>query len=383
MLCIIAKVSGIYIHIPFCKQRCSYCDFHFSTTYSSYYSRMIDTICLEIVQRKEEIAHFEVHSIYFGGGTPSLLQADDLKRIMETIHQNYVVKNLLEVTLEANPDDINETNLRGWKTAGIDRLSIGIQSFKESDLKWMNRAHSVDEANSCVATAKQAGFNAFSVDLIYGLPGLSLSDWDKHIQNVIDYGVDHISAYCLTVEEKTVLANKVKSGQIIPAEEDDQAGQFEFLVQKLKAAGYEQYEVSNFCLPGKEAVHNSGYWKGIPYLGFGPSAHSFNGINRRFNFPNNAKYMKQMEEGSTCFEEEILAEYQRFNELILTGLRTKWGVSIYSLTNVFTPSLAFHAQVKKFEEKGWLKVENETLFLQGEGWLMADYIASELFETEK
>jgi oxygen-independent coproporphyrinogen-3 oxidase len=344
---------------------------------------MIDVICLELKHRKNEIEKFEVESIYFGGGTPSLLAAEDLKKIMDTILQNYVVKGLLEVTLEANPDDITGENLRGWKVGGIDRLSVGIQSFKQSDLEWMNRAHNVDEANNCVALAKSAGFSSFSVDLIYGLPALTLQEWESHIQNVIDYGVAHISAYCLTVEEKTALANKVKTGEISPADEDAQAEQFEFLVQKLKTAGYEQYEVSNFCLPGKEAIHNSGYWKGSNYIGIGPSAHSFDGKTRRFNVANNAQYMNKLEKGEVYYEIEGLSENQRFNELILTGIRTKWGVSKNRLTEICLLTKAFNAQLNQFKEKGWLREENGTIFLQGEGWLMADHIASELFISEE
>lgn len=375
-------MAGIYIHIPFCKQRCSYCDFHFSTQFSGYHQKMIRTICLELRSRKKELGNIPIQSIYFGGGTPSLLLASDFEEIMRAILENYVVNSDLECTLEANPDDIDVENLRLWKRVGINRLSIGIQSFREQDLKWMNRAHTVEESEQCIALAKAEGFQAFSVDLIYGLPNLSLQEWGIHIQNVIDYNVNHVSAYCLTVEMKTALAKQVKQGTIVPATEDEQADQFEFLVEKLKAAGYEQYEVSNFCRPGKEAVHNSGYWRGSSYLGVGPSAHSYNGKSRRFNIANNLQYMKLFQAKKTYFETEDLSKHQKFNELILTGLRTKWGVSKQALTAILPFSPAFLEQKNDFLAKSWLDEDDDTLRLIGAGWLMADYIASALFAEE-
>ncbi len=343
---------------------------------------MIKTICLELESRKIELSQQKVKSLYFGGGTPSLINELELKEIFLAVHNNYDVSELSEVTLEANPDDIQVENLRAWKEIGINRLSIGIQSFREEDLKWMNRAHSVVEAETCIGLAREYGFDSFSVDLIYGLPNLTLKDWQENIQNVIDYGVSHISAYCLTVEEKTILAKKVENKQIIPSTEDEQAEQFEFLVAYLKKAGYEQYEVSNFCLPGKEAVHNSAYWKGISYVGVGPSAHSFNGSIRRFNVANNAQYMKLFEEGDAYFDFETLTTTQQFNEAILTGLRTKWGVSMHKLTSIQNPTVEFVRAKNEFVEKKWLKEENEYITLIGEGWLLADYIASELFLSD-
>ncbi|MDG1347750.1 MAG: radical SAM family heme chaperone HemW [Crocinitomicaceae bacterium] len=374
-------MSGIYIHIPFCKQRCTYCDFHFSISYQKYYAEMIAGICAEIEQRKHEDSDEWVNTIYFGGGTPSLLKQKELKLIFETLRKNYKINPEAEITLEANPDDISTEILKIWEEAGINRLSVGLQSFRPEDLKWMNRAHNATESKRCIEMVKALGVHSLSIDLIYGLPNLPLKDWDEQIQSVIDYGVDHISAYCLTVEEKTALFKQVKEGKIITSDEDEQSTQYLYLVEKLRGAGYEQYEISNFCLPGKESKHNSSYWKGITYQGFGPSAHSFDGKKRRFNVRNNTVYLKNVNTGTNYYESENLSPTNRFNEAILTTIRTKWGVSLPSLISIQSPSQEFYSKVNEFSKKNWLKVENDTIFLTGEGWLMADYISAELFEV--
>ncbi len=340
---------------------------------------MMNALCLELENRKEEFDKLPMCTIYFGGGTPSLVDQEEMTKIFETIQKNYDVSGLLEVTLEANPDDITTENLRFWRQLGISRLSIGIQSFREEDLRWMNRAHNAKEASTCIDLAQRNGFDSFSVDLIYGLPNLSLADWQTNIQNVIDYGVDHISAYCLTVEEKTLLAKQVKEGELQLSNEEEQAEQFQFLVEYLSQAGYEQYEVSNFCLPGREAIHNTSYWKGVPYIGIGPSAHSFNGESRRFNISNNALYMRHIEEKEIYFEVEKLTNKERFNEQVLTGLRTKWGVDLTSLSQVHALDDEFIQKKNQFITKNWM-IENEGhIKLFGDGWLLADFIASELF----
>ncbi|MDG1858713.1 MAG: radical SAM family heme chaperone HemW [Emcibacteraceae bacterium] len=374
-------MAGIYIHIPFCKQRCTYCDFHFSISYQKYYAEMIAGICAEIEQRKHEDSDEWVNTIYFGGGTPSLLKQKELKLIFETLRKNYKINPEAEITLEANPDDISTEILKIWEEAGINRLSVGLQSFRPEDLKWMNRAHNATESKRCIEMVKALGVHSLSIDLIYGLPNLPLKDWDEQIQSVIDYGVDHISAYCLTVEEKTALFKQVKEGKIITSDEDEQSTQYLYLVEKLRGAGYEQYEISNFCLPGKESKHNSSYWKGITYQGFGPSAHSFDGKKRRFNVRNNTVYLKNVNTGTNYYESENLSPTNRFNEAILTTIRTKWGVSLPSLISIQSPSQEFYSKVNEFSKKNWLKVENDTIFLTGEGWLMADYISAELFEV--
>lgn len=373
-------MAGIYIHIPFCKQRCTYCDFHFSTTFESYRSKMIETMCQEINSRAKELKSERVETIYFGGGTPSLLKEDEFQLIFNAIRQNYSVSEDAEITLEANPDDIQIESLRSWIRNGFNRLSIGIQSFREEDLQWMNRAHNSEEAKNCVQVAQKEGFDAISVDLIYGLPNLTNEIWKKHIQTVVDFGVDHISAYCLTIEEKTVLHKKVKEGQIIPSNDYEQSEQFELLRSELKNSGYMAYEISNFSKPGKEAKHNSSYWKGEKYIGIGPSAHSYDGNIRRFNISNNQVYIKMVPEGNGYFDQESLSSKDRFNELLMTGLRTIWGVKISDLQSLLKLSASFTNRLNEFKISNQVEEVNGTLFLKGEGWLMADYIASELFE---
>jgi len=337
---------------------------------------MIDRICAEFIDRRHEI-QATVKTLYFGGGTPSLLLPEELKQLMDTFRSQLNFSDLTEITLEANPDDITTNNLKSWHELGINRLSIGIQSFKQDDLNWMNRAHNVTEAEQCVALAKEAGFHSFSVDLIYGLPGLTLSEWENHIVSVVNSGVDHISAYCLTVEDKTALQNMVKSGKLIPANEDSQSDQFELLVSTLTAAGFEHYEVSNFAKPGAYAQHNTAYWTGQTYLGIGPSAHSFNGHERRWNCSNNQRYIKGGDSG--WFEVEALGPKERWNELLLTGLRTSFGVSLQQLYTISEPTAAFFSTLNDFKSAGWLIQQDNRLFLTTTGRLKADHIASSLF----
>lgn len=373
------SMSGIYLHIPFCKQKCTYCDFHFSTSFESYRFKMIETMKEEILLRKEYTLNPYLKSIYFGGGTPSILTFEELNLLVQTIQQNYSVDENVELTLEANPDDINSENLINWKKAGINRLSIGLQSFKEKDLLWMNRAHSVKEALGCVKLAQEHGFRNISVDLIYGLPELTLEEWEKHIEIVLDMQVQHVSAYCLTVEEKTALHKMVATQKIFPAGEDEQSDQFLLLTKKLKEAGFLHYEISNFGLPEFEAFHNSNYWRGKHYLGIGPSAHSFNGVSRRWNIANNALYLKNFNSENNWFEEEVLSPKDRWNELLLTGLRTSYGVEIRLLEEIQELPDTYHLKLKQFSDNGWLYQENGKIILTDEGRLMADHIASELF----
>ena len=372
-------MAGIYIHIPFCKQKCTYCDFHFSTSFEHYRKEMIATIGKEIELRKEELKHVTIASIYFGGGTPSILNTQELNFLLQKIHANFDVDSSAEITLEANPDDISAQQLAMWKDEGINRLSIGLQSFKSSDLNWMNRAHTVEEALSCVQLAKTSGFSAISVDLIYGLPNLTLEEWKQHIDEVIAMNVQHISAYCLTVEEKTVLNKLVTDKKIIPAGEDAQSEQFLELSHRLKKAGFLHYEISNFGKPEFEAVHNSNYWKGVSYMGVGPSAHSFNGNRRRWNISNNSKYLKQFA-SNAYFEEELLTLKDQWNEIIMTGLRTTSGVAIEQLTALFPLDEAFHQSLLSFQKDGMIEFLNNHLSLTDKGRLQADYIASEFFK---
>jgi oxygen-independent coproporphyrinogen-3 oxidase len=339
---------------------------------------MIACICKEIQDRSSYLDSTLLHSIYFGGGTPSLLSETELIEILNAITRKFTLSASCEITLEANPDDIDTERLSFWKAAGINRLSIGLQSFKESDLKWMNRAHSVEEALKCVDLARKSGITNISVDLIYGLPNLSMEEWEHHIETVLSMDVKHISAYCLTIEEKTALHQLVKMEKIIPAGEDDQSEQFIYLIDRLKAAGFNHYEISNFGIPGFEAVHNSNYWKGTHYLGVGPSAHSFDGKSRQWNVSNNTRYLKNFT-ANTYFEIEHLSPKDRWNELLLTGLRTSFGVKTDQLFAILHPREYFFETLTEFEQNGWLIQENGTLFLTIEGRLKADYIASELF----
>ena len=341
---------------------------------------MISSICHEIQARSTEVKMEVIDTIYFGGGTPSLLDQKALEDIFSAIHASYQINPNAEVTLEANPDDISIEKLALWKAKGINRLSVGLQSFRDQDLKWMNRAHSAKESKQCLERIKEIGGFSVSVDLIYGLPNLSIPEWENEIMKVIHYDVDHVSAYCLTVEDKTALAKAVSEGAILPSNEEEQSEQYVQLVNQLKESGYEQYEVSNFCRPGKESKHNSSYWKGITYLGFGPSAHSFDGKTRRFNVRNNTLYMKHLRSGKDYFGQETLTRLERHNEMIMTGLRTKWGVNLLQLLELGPLSPGFLDKVTQFKANNWLKEEKDHLYLVGEGWLMADHISSELFE---
>ena len=376
---IFANMAGIYIHIPFCKQKCTYCDFHFSTSYQSYKSEMIECLIRELSMRSSYLAEQEIETIYFGGGTPSLLSSGELKAIITHINTTFSISDTAEISLEVNPDDISENQLMDWKKSGINRLSIGLQSFREEDLKWMNRAHNSEEALNCVGLAKKAGFENISVDLIYGLPNFSTEDWKKNIQKVLRFGIQHVSAYCLTVEEKTVLSKWVAQKKIVPANEDDQSEQFEILVNELEKAGIGQYEISNFSLPGFHSKHNSNYWKGKHYLGIGPSAHSFNGTSRSWNIPNNRTYMHEIQEGKCWFETEELTTKNQFNELLLVGLRTSTGVNVEQLISIQNPSKKFWEQIETMKNYGWIIVTDQTITLSKSGKLKADHISSELF----
>jgi oxygen-independent coproporphyrinogen-3 oxidase len=372
-------MAGIYIHIPFCKQKCTYCDFHFSTTFEKYRSDMIDALCLEIVNRKAYLENVEINSIYFGGGTPSLLLEVELNQILNTVNEHFSVASNIELTIETNPDDVSDENLKVWKAAGINRLSIGLQSFKSEDLEWMNRAHTAEESLNCVKKAKKYGFENITVDLMYGLPNLTNSDWKNHILTAVGLGVTHISAYCLTIEENTVLDSWVKNKKIVPSSENEQSEQFNLLIETLEENGFEQYEISNFCKPNCEAVHNTNYWKSEPYLGIGPSAHSFNGTERSWNVRNNTKYIQFVNDGEVHFESETLTPQDQYNEMLLTGLRTRYGVDLNRLNGIIALEPTFDHQILDLINDGLMSKKKHTLVLTKKGRLMADRIASDLF----
>jgi oxygen-independent coproporphyrinogen-3 oxidase len=372
-------MAGIYLHIPFCKKACHYCDFHFSTNLS-YKQQMVEHIVLELEARKQEVSE-PISSIYFGGGTPSLLTADQLDLLLQTIYTQFEVNDAVEITLEANPDDMNQQSLMEWHKAGVNRLSVGIQSFEQEDLDWMNRAHSASESLTCIKLAKEQGFDSFSVDLIYGLPNMTNEDWLLTLEQAMDLGVNHLSTYCLTIEQKTALAKDVALGKFKPLSDEKQSEQFIILNKFLERNDWEHYEISNSCKSGNYAKHNTAYWQNNQYLGVGPSAHSFNGESRKWNIANNNKYMKLIKEEGHAFELETLTKYDQINEYILTGLRTKWGMSLDTLKQQW--GFKFEAPelnlIAAWCMDNLMKKQDNVLTLTAKGWLYADKIASDLF----
>jgi len=373
-------LAGIYIHIPFCKQACSYCNFHFSTSLSQK-DAFINALKKEIkITANATSTHKNIDTIYFGGGTPSILSKQAIQAILNAIYENFDVHTAAEITLEANPDDVNSSIVQDWLSIGINRLSLGIQSFNDAELTWMNRAHNALHALNSIDLIQQAGFTNFSVDLIYGSPLLSHEDLQKNIQYVLQKNIPHIACYALTVEEKTLLYKQIHKKKSLPIDETHQSEQFHIMVTMLEAAGYEQYEISNFAKPGYRSQHNSSYWKGIAYWGFGPSAHSFDGLAiRRWNVANNALYIQSIENNLIPFEEEILTPTQQLNEQIMIGLRTMEGISLKKLEDRFGTQQQLLAQAKNFIANGQIKVVDGHLMLSKEGKFFADGIAADLF----
>jgi oxygen-independent coproporphyrinogen-3 oxidase len=376
-------MAGIYIHIPFCKQACHYCDFHFSTSMKTA-GDMAEAICAEVVLQKDFLQKENIETIYFGGGTPSLLPLAQLSKIMAEIKGNFAVSGGAEITLEANPDDINPEKLSELKSLGINRLSIGIQSFSDEILKWMNRAHSGAEATNSVKLTQAAGFENITIDLIYGVPGLSSNDWSNTLRTAIDLGVDHISSYCLTVESGTALGHRVAKGTEQPVDEELAAEHFQIMVKILEDAGYEQYEISNFARHGRYSRHNTNYWTGEKYLGLGPSAHSYDGFKRSWNVSSNTRYIKAIMEGNLPSDYEILTQADRYNEWVMTGLRTRWGIepAVAQKRFGFDMETQFGASLKDLIESDLATMNEGRFTLTRKGRILADGIASELFITD-
>lgn len=378
------KGFGIYLHIPFCKQACHYCDFHFSTSLKKK-SKLVNALCKELLQRKGEF-NGTVETIYFGGGTPSLLTSEELQQIFETIYSNFKVLENPEITLEANPDDIvsvraqSRTIFDDYKSIGINRLSIGIQSFFEEDLKLMNRAHNASEALECIVESKRY-FENISIDLIYGIPGMTDGRWKKNLETALELNVPHLSCYALTVEPKTALKKFIEAGQIPPVDEEAAKRHYEILVGETEKAGYENYEFSNFGKPGYHSRNNTAYWEGKSYLGIGPSAHSYDGKSRSWNVANNSKYIKSMEAGFLPSETEILTKKDRYNEYIMTGLRTVKGVSLKKVEGEFGKKYAEYLlqQAQTPLQSQLLVQENQTLKISKKGKFLGDGIAAHLF----
>ncbi|MBK8429145.1 MAG: radical SAM family heme chaperone HemW [Lewinellaceae bacterium] len=373
-------MPGIYLHIPFCKQACHYCNFHFSTSLRQK-DAMVTAILTELELRRDYLNNAEISSVYFGGGTPSLLDTKDLERIFETIHRLYQVDAAAEITLEANPDDLSAEKLRDLRQyTPVNRLSIGIQSFSDADLRWMNRAHHAQHARQCLDDALHAGFHDLTIDLIYGAPTTSDAQWQENLAIAFAYGIPHLSCYCLTVEEGTALGTFVRRGQQPPVEEEKAARQLEYLMQATEEQGFDHYEISNFARPGHYARHNSSYWRGEHYLGAGPSAHSFDGVSRQWNIANNALYIKDLNEQKVPSEREVLSPTQRFNEYIMTALRTIWGVEPEKLEALGYGYTAYFEQaVQPYLAAGTVEQYGPVYRLTRAGKLLADRIAMELF----
>ena len=371
-------MAGIYIHIPFCKQACYYCDFHFSTSMKRK-DDIVNCIIREIEMRKNELNNETIETIYFGGGTPSLLTQNEIDSIITAVY-NYHEVDRPEITLEANPDDLSEEKIKELAKSKVNRLSIGIQSFFEHDLKLMNRAHNSEEAKKCLEIATQY-FDNISLDLIYGIPGASNEQWEENIDIALGFNVPHISSYALTVEPKTALANFVEK-EIIPDVDDEQAEiQFFMLIDKLDNAGFIHYETSNFGKEGYLSRNNSAYWQGKNYLGIGPSAHSYNGRERSWNIRNNAKYVKGIHNGELPIERETLTKKDSYNEYIMTGLRTIWGVSMDRVEEDYGKKYRVYLenQSEKYIKEELLYIHNGNLKTTEKGKFLSDGIASDLF----
>lgn len=372
-------MSGIYIHIPFCKQACHYCDFHFSTS-TKKKSQLVEMLCHELVLRKDELGSSRIETIYFGGGTPSLLNNEELDQIFRTVYSNFQVAEDAEITLEANPDDLSEDNLKMLSASPVNRLSIGVQSFFEADLKLMNRAHNSKEALSCLKSASQY-FDNISIDLIYGIPGQSDEQWKQNLQTALELEIPHISSYALTVEPKTALEKFIEKGKVKPVEDEQYREQFEILVSTLTSNGFEHYEFSNFGKPGYHSRNNMAYWMGKPYLGIGPSAHSFDGDSRKWNISNNTLYIKALEKDRIPQETEKLSTTDKYNEFVMTRLRTKFGVELSEIKEKFGQKYADHflANISEFLDEGLVENKNGTFHITQKGKFLSDGIASELF----
>jgi len=371
--------GGLYIHIPFCKQACHYCDFHFSTSLGKK-ERMVLALQKELVLRKEEFKGEVVATIYFGGGTPSVLETSEINDLIQTVYSNYQVTENPEITLEANPDDLSKEKLSELSNSKINRLSIGIQSFFEEDLLFMNRAHNANEAEECVKEAIRH-FDNISIDLIYGIPGMSNERWEKNIEKALSYGIPHISSYALTVEPKTALANFIKKGVVKPIDDEQAQKQFLILYDVLTKAGFNCYEVSNFGKPGYYSKNNTAYWLGKKYMGIGPSAHSYDGERRGWNINNNPKYLKAIEKGELPMETEVLSKNDKYNEYVMTGLRTSWGISLERIQKEFGEKYSTYLtqQIEKYVEQKLLAVSEDQLVATKKGKFLVDGIASDLF----
>ena len=373
-------MNGIYIHIPFCKKVCYYCDFHFTVSFSQK-EALLEAIIKEIEARKEYLGSGLVSTIYFGGGTPSVLSIDELERILQKIHLLFHVDESAEITLEANPDDLTQAYLQDLRKIGVNRLSIGVQSFFDEDLTWMNRRHTSQEAENCIKLSKDCGFNNINVDLIYGIPQLTDKRWQQNLDKFIAMDVPHLSAYHLTIEPKTVFGYYKRKGRLTEIDEEMSLWHYKTLIENMSANGFEHYEISNFCKDGRYSRHNTNYWRSGCYLGVGPSAHSYNGSSRQWNVSVNNDYITAINKGVSFFEIEQLTNKEKFNDYLLTGLRTKWGIDLDFIKNSFGEEYLkiIDKELIRFSNSTYIFRNNKNVRLTEEGMFVSDKIIAELF----
>jgi oxygen-independent coproporphyrinogen-3 oxidase len=373
-------MAGIYFHIPFCKQACHYCDFHFSTNLK-YKEALIQSLAKELLLRKEYLGKEKIETVYFGGGTPSLLNEDELQLLLSTVQSNFDLSTNAEITLEANPDDLTNQNLNALRSAGINRLSIGVQSFDNIILRYLNRAHDAEQAVEGISMARSLGFNNISIDLISAIPGQTDAVLEANIQKALSFQPEHVSVYSLTIEKRTAFGYRMAKGNFIPTTDDAAAYQLNILIDRLTASNYEHYEVSNFCKPGFHSRHNSNYWNGEKYIGIGPSAHSYNKESRQFNLSNNSLYIKALSKDQLPFEIEPLSREDQINEYLLTKLRTLEGVNLDKLKRQFDFDVmaVYKDYIDMIIHAGHAVIEERYLRLTRTGRLLADKISSDLF----
>lgn len=373
-------MAGIYIHIPFCRQACHYCDFHFSTN-QSYIRDMVDSMVTEIQNRSAFLQNAPVDTVYFGGGTPSLLPVTDIQHLLDAVAMNFSLRENAEITLEGNPDDLTATRLCDLHAVGVNRLSIGIQTFDDTLLSFLNRAHNSIQGLECIDMARKAGFLNISTDLIYSIPGENENRLEQDLAKMLSFTPEHISTYCLTIEQGTAFGHWKKTGRLKPVEEAVAADDYITIMERLTNHGYDHYEISNFAQPGFHSIHNTSYWQGIPYVGIGPGAHSYDGHHRQFNISHNQKYMKGIKENAPVFEVDELTPVDRINEYILISLRTKWGVNLNILKNTFGFEFDFKTEeyLNRLRREGLLSTTPHLLQLTRQGKLLADQIAEDLF----
>lgn len=375
-------MAGIYLHIPFCRQKCHYCNF-FSVASRKHLPVFHQVLCQEMEWQKAYLEGEIIHTIYLGGGTPSMLEQSALKAIFDQIDNCFQVAADCEITLEANPEDLTATYLEQLKSTKVNRLSIGVQSFADADLRYMNRNHTGQGALAAIERAREAGFSNLTIDLIFGVPTASDAVWKANLETFFGLELPHLSAYALTVEPRTALHHLIAWGKSTPVEEAQSVRQFEYLMEAMKAHGYRQYEISNYCLPGAESKHNSAYWKGVSYLGLGPSAHSFNGRSRQWNTSHIQAYIEGVHTGNLAFESEELSCNDRFNETVMTGLRADWGVDLDAIRQVYGQSYVVYLQelMVPFVADGTIRLQGDVMRLTQKGKLLADGIASALFRV--